>query len=214
MFSQRSFHTFQNGKNLSFECGHSKCTFSLCGRVTLFYFARSPMHMPHWMVILVLFHDFYETKKTINVEDAAILEHLLKPKGCKTFTFHPMMINTLGKVPVYSFDVCDHIPSWCTSPFYLVYGAAWETYGQRKASGKNRKISPCPIKTAPLSCLLEAKRFSPYSNKSFLLESHRTHNFTWTLPAGFMSQNDIFQKQWDCTVHMQPIKVHWCFCWI
>lgn len=52
-----------------------------------------------------------DKKKTINVEDAAILEHLLKPKGCKTFTFHPMMINTLGKVPVYSFDVCDHIPS-------------------------------------------------------------------------------------------------------
>lgn len=85
------------------------------------------------------------------------------------------------------------------------------TENQRK---KNRKISPCPIKTAPLSCLLEAERFSPYSNKSFLLESHRTHNFTWTLPAGFMSQNDIFQKQWDCTVHMQPIKVHRCFCWI
>lgn len=91
---------------------------------------------------LCSFTIFTRQKKTINVEDAAILEHLLKPKGCKTFTFHPMMINTLGKVPVYSFDVCDHIPSWCTSPFYLVYGAAWETYGQRKTSGKKQKNQP------------------------------------------------------------------------
>lgn len=202
----RSFHTFQKRKEFIIRMRtFKKCSFFYCVRA--FHNILLPAE---WS-----FFRFFTQFKSINCEDEPRSECI--SKRLRSVHVSPMMINTPEKVPVYLFDVCDHIPSWCTS---RVLSSLWlcmrniRTQSKFKWKNKNEQnwnqVQWRLVRF--LVGLVETERFSHRSNKSFLPESHRTHNFTWTLPAGFM-RRAIFQKQWGWVAHA-TIKVHPSSCWI
>lgn len=107
---------------------HLECTFFVCFLPSLFsiyvcvrerelYIVLLPISLVIHFILFFFSLLYWQTKASHTVQDEPISESVTK--WLQNVHVSPMMINTLGKVPVYLVDVCDRIPSWCTSRHFI-----------------------------------------------------------------------------------------------